>query len=102
MPPLSPKELHQLNVGSGNYNCYAPLQPPPAGRSRIKSFKCKLDADPGEAPLKTPKLDRNVVFEQLKASDEAMISIKDSFNDALLMLPWSPWTTSSPACLLTF
>jgi hypothetical protein len=80
--PLSPRELHQLNVGSGNYNRYAPLLPPPAGRPRINS-KRKFEVDQAGAPPKTPKLDRNVVFEQLKASEEAMTGIKDSFKDAL-------------------
>jgi hypothetical protein len=80
--PLSPKELHQLNVGSGNYNRYAPLAPPPAGRPRINS-KRKLDVDNDDAPLKTPRLDHNAVFQQLKASEEAMTGIKDSFKEAL-------------------
>jgi hypothetical protein len=36
-----------------------------------------------EAPTKTPKLDHNIVFEQLKSSEEVMVSIKESFKDAL-------------------
>ncbi len=80
--PLSPRELHQLNVGSGNYNRYAPLLPPPPGRQRLNS-KRKYDSDNPDVPPKTPKLDHNVVFEQLKASEEAMTGIKDSFKEAL-------------------
>jgi hypothetical protein len=80
--PLSPRELHKLNVGSGNYNRYAPLLPPPTGRQRINS-KRKYDVDHLDIPPKTPKLDQNVVFDQLKASEEAMSIIKDSFKEAL-------------------
>ncbi len=80
--PLSPRELHQLNVGSGSYNRYAPLLPPPTGRPRLNS-KRKFDVEDCEAPTKTPKLDHNIVFEQLKSSEEAMVSIKESFKDAL-------------------
>jgi hypothetical protein len=80
--PLSPRELHQLNVGSGNYNRYAPLLAPPPGRQRINS-KRKFDVDHLDIPPKTPKLDHNAVFDQLKASEEAMSVIKDSFKEAL-------------------
>ncbi len=80
--PPSPKELHQQSIGSGSYNRFAPLLPPPAGRPRINS-KRKYDVDHSGAPPKTPKLDHNVVFEQLRASEEAMVTIKDSFKDAL-------------------
>jgi hypothetical protein len=80
--PFSPRELRQLNVGSGSYNRYAPLLPPPAGRPRLNS-KRKFDAEECEAPTKTPKLDHNIVFEQLKSSEDAMVSIKESFKDAL-------------------
>ncbi len=80
--PLSPKELHQLSVGSGNYNRYTPLLQPTMGRSRINS-KRKYEAESSDAPPKTPRLDHNAVFEQLQASEEAMVSIKESFKDAL-------------------
>jgi hypothetical protein len=80
--PPSPKELHQQSIGSASYNRFAPLLPPSAGRPRINS-KRKHDVDHSDAPPKTPKLDHNVVFEQLRASEEAMVSIKDSFKDAL-------------------
>ncbi len=51
--PLSPKELHQLSVGSGNYNRYTPLLQPTMGRSRINS-KRKYEVDSSDAP--PPKL----------------------------------------------
>jgi hypothetical protein len=63
--PLSPKDRHVMNVGTGNYNRSAPLLPPPAGRGRINS-KRKLDTDSLQADPETLRLDANIVFEQLK------------------------------------
>jgi hypothetical protein len=47
--PPSPKELQQQSIGSGSYNRFAPLLPPPVGRSRIYS-KRKYDVDHSDAP----------------------------------------------------
>ena len=80
--PLSPKDRHHQNIGTGNYNRFAPLMPPPPGRQRLNS-KRKYDDEGAAAAPKTPKLDPNAVFNQLKASEEAMTGIKESFKDAL-------------------
>jgi hypothetical protein len=80
--PLSPRDRHHLNVGTGNYNRFSILDPAPRGRNRIHS-KRKLDEEPLAAAPKTPKLDSNAIFSQLKASEEAVTGIKDCFKDAL-------------------
>ncbi len=69
--PLSPKDRHAMNVGTGNYNRFAPLMPPPTGRGRLNS-KRKLDSDSTQVEPKTPRLDSNIVFEQLKGSEESL------------------------------
>jgi hypothetical protein len=79
--PLSPKDRHSLNVGSGNYNRFAPLMPPPTKRGRINS-KRKFDDDPTDIAPKTPRLDANVVFSQLKGSEDAVAEIRQTFADA--------------------
>ncbi len=79
--PLSPKDRHSLNVGTGNYNRFAPLMPPPTKRGRINS-KRKLDDDPSDNTPKTPRLDANVVFSQLKGSEDAVAEIRQTFSDA--------------------
>jgi hypothetical protein len=38
-----------------------------------------LDDESITAALKTPKLDSNALFEQLKASEETVVGIKDCF-----------------------
>jgi hypothetical protein len=80
--PLTPKDRHTMNIGTGNYNRFAPLQPPPVGRSRINS-KRKYDDDTPALEPKTPRLDANLVFSQLKASDEAVSEIRKTLNDAI-------------------
>jgi hypothetical protein len=80
--PLTPKDRHSMNIGTGNYNRFAPLQPPAIGRSRINS-KRKYDDDSQPLEPKTPRLDANMVFSQLKASDEAVSEIRKTLNDAI-------------------
>jgi hypothetical protein len=75
--PITPKDRHSMNIGTGNYNRFAPLQPPPPGRSRINS-KRKYDDESPVLDPKTPRLDANLVFSQLKASDEAVSEIKQT------------------------
>ncbi len=80
--PLSPKERHSQNVGTGNYNRFAPLMPPPPGRPRLNS-KRKSDDDPPLAAPKTPRLDANLVFSQLRSTEEAVTDIRKCFEDAV-------------------
>jgi hypothetical protein len=80
--PLSPRDRHSQSVGTGNYNRFAPLMPPPTGRGRLNS-KRKLDDDLIATAPKTPKLDANVVFAQLKVTEDAVSEIRSSFNDAV-------------------
>jgi hypothetical protein len=76
--PITPKDRHSIC----NYNRFAPLQPPPPGRSRINS-KRKYDDESPVLDPKTPRLDANLVFSQLKASDEAVSEIRKQLNDAI-------------------
>jgi hypothetical protein len=80
--PLTPKDRHTMNIGTCNYNRFAPLQPPPMGRSRINS-KRKYDDDTPTLEPKTPRLDANLVFSQLKASDEAVSEIRKTLDEAV-------------------
>jgi hypothetical protein len=80
--PLSPKDRHTMNVGTGNYNRFAPLLPPPSGRGRLNS-KRKLDSDSTQVEPKTPRLDPNVVFDQLKGSEESLNEIRKTLSDAV-------------------
>jgi hypothetical protein len=80
--PLSPKDRHSQNIGTGNYNRFAPLLPPPPARGRLNS-KCKLDDGAQAATPKTPRLDANVVFAQLKVTEDAVSEIRSSFADAI-------------------
>ena len=80
--PLSPKDRHSQNIGTGNYNRFAPLMPPPPARGRLNS-KRKLDDGAQAVAPKTPRLDANVVFSQLKVTEDAMSEIRSSFADAV-------------------
>jgi hypothetical protein len=71
-----------MNVGTGNYNRFAPLLPPPSGRGRLNS-KRKLDSDSIQVEPKTPRLDANAVFEQLKGSEESLSEIRKTLSDAV-------------------
>jgi hypothetical protein len=55
--------------------------PPPTKRGRINS-KRKFDDDPTDITPKTPRLDANVVFSQLKGSEDAVAEIRQTFSDA--------------------
>jgi hypothetical protein len=80
--PLCPKDRHSQNIGTGNYNRFAPLMPPPPARGRLNS-KRKLDEGAQAAAPKTPRLDANVVFAQLKVTEDAVSEIRSSFADAI-------------------
>ncbi len=80
--PLNPKDQHLISVGTGNCNRFAPLLPPPLRRQRINS-KPKLDDSTELPPPKTPGLDINVVFAQLKESEDTMMEIKKTLDKAL-------------------
>jgi hypothetical protein len=80
--PLSPKDRHSMNIGTGNYNRFAPLQVPPPGRPRLNS-KRKHEGDSLQAEPKTPKLDANVVFAQLKGSEEAVSEVRKTLSEAI-------------------
>ncbi len=79
--PLSPKDKHQRNIGTGNYNRFSALTAPEA-RLRLNS-KRKLDEDNLPAPPKTPRLDANAVFEQLKGTEELAVEMRKAIKDAL-------------------
>ncbi len=80
--PLSPKDRHSLNVGTGNYNRFAPLLPPPDGRRRLNSKRKYEDETPHSEP-KTPRLDANTVFAQLKVTEDSVSEIWKNLNDAI-------------------
>ncbi len=80
--PLSPKDRHTLNIGTGNYNRFAPLLPPPSGRGRLNSKRKLDDATPPITP-KTLRLDANVVFAHLKGSEDAVSEVRASLTEAL-------------------
>jgi hypothetical protein len=80
--PLSPKDRHSQNIGTGNYNRFAPLLPPPSGRSRLNSKRKLDDSSPPITP-KTPRLDANVVFAQLKSSEDIVSEVRTALSEAL-------------------
>ncbi len=73
--PLSPKERHQRDTGSGNYNRFHLLQTS-TPRPRLGS-KRKLDPDPLFVS-KTPKLDPNLVFGQLKEVEDNLVVVRST------------------------
>jgi hypothetical protein len=73
--PLSPKERHQRDTGTGNYNRFSALVPP-SPRPRLGS-KRKLDPDPAMT-VKTPRLDPNVVFDQLRDVEDNLVVVKSA------------------------
>jgi hypothetical protein len=56
--------------------------PPPPARGRLNS-KRKLDDGAQAVAPKTPRLDANVVFSQLKVTEDAISEIRSSFADAV-------------------
>ncbi len=80
--PISPRDRHSQNIGTGNYNRFAPLLPPPPGRGRLNS-KRKYDEDQPPVTPKAPRLDANVVFSQLKNTGDAVFEIRKSLSDAI-------------------
>jgi hypothetical protein len=73
--PLSPRQQHQRDTGSGNYNRFSLLQPP-SPRPRLGS-KRKLDQPP-TADAKSPRLDPNLVFGQLKEVEDNLVVVKST------------------------
>jgi hypothetical protein len=73
--PLSPRERHQRDTGTGNYNRFS-LLAPQSPRPRLSS-KRKLDPDP-TAAVKNPRLDSNVVFEQLREVEDNLSVVKST------------------------
>jgi hypothetical protein len=80
--PLTPRDRHTMNIGSGNYNRFAPLLSAPPGRPRINS-KRKFADDSDHGMPKTPRLDANVVFDQLKGSEDVVSEIRTTLAEAL-------------------
>lgn len=74
--PLSPRERHQRDTGTGNYNRFKLLQPS-SPRPRLRS-KRKLDPDPAVVESKTPRLDPNIVFGQLKEVEDNLVVVKST------------------------
>jgi hypothetical protein len=74
---LSAAQQHQAKVGIGTYNRYSPLTP----RGRIlSSGKRQLEIqgeDDGNAN-KAPKLDSNLVFDQLKEQDSIIAEVEST------------------------
>ncbi len=73
--PLSLRQQHQRDTGSGNYNRFSLLQPP-SPRPRLGS-KRKLDQPP-VAEAKAPRLDPNTVFGQLKEVEDNLVVVKST------------------------
>ncbi len=69
--PLSPREQHQRDTGTGNYNRFSSLAP------QSPSSKRKLDPDP-TAVMKNPRLDSNVVFDQLREVEDNLSVVKST------------------------
>jgi hypothetical protein len=74
--PLSPKDRHQRDTGTGNYNRFNLLQPN-SPRPRLGS-KRKLDPDPISFESKSPRLDQNTLFGQLKEVEDNLVVVKST------------------------
>ncbi len=74
--PLSPKDRHQRDTGTGNYNRFSLLQPN-SPRPRLGS-KRKLDPDPSSLESKSPRLDQNTLFGQLKEVEDNLVVVKST------------------------
>ena len=72
---------HQQHTGKGNYNRFAPLE-----RNRtFSSGKRQLSASDGaeSVSVKSPKLDSNLIFEQLKGQDAIFAEAKTLMDTAI-------------------
>ena len=72
---------HQQHTGKGNYNRFAPLE-----RNRtFSSGKRQLSASDGAeaVSVKTPKLDSNLIFDQLKGQDAIFAEAKTLLDTAI-------------------
>ncbi len=69
--PLSSSKIHRENVGKGNYNRFQALDQ----RTRTFSIgKRRLPTEDSTAEVasKTPRLDSNLIFEQLKVHEDKL------------------------------
>ena len=82
--PPSPKELHQSNVGKGNFNRWNALgggdgrRPSISGKRQLES-----SSPPPSAPQKAPRLDPNLLFEQMKAHEGKLTEAETILNEAV-------------------
>ncbi len=77
-------DRHRAAVGAGNYNRFLPI----ASRSRTPSQKrARLsDSEVHANQVKLPKLDAQVIFEQLKDHDSCMAKAKDALSSAAIAI----------------
>jgi hypothetical protein len=79
-PVASAMESHRENLGKGNYNRFQALDP--RGRT-FSTGKRRLPTDDGtpETVSKTPRLDSNTLFEQMRVHEEKLKSAKTILDD---------------------
>ena len=71
---------HQNLTGTGNYNRFAPLSP--RGRLPSQGKRLRENLAPEENPPKAPRVDANLVFDQLKAQDVIFQEAKSLLDNA--------------------
>jgi hypothetical protein len=76
----TPIQVHQANTGTGTYNRYELLNPRGRTFSVGKRQLEKSDYCDGNAP-KTPKLDSNLVFEQLRDQDGIFKEVESALGE---------------------
>jgi hypothetical protein len=78
--PLSSSDAHRENIGKGSYNRFQALEP----RTRTFSIgkrRLPVDNSSAETASKTPRLDSNVLFEQMKAHKDNLRNAKQVLED---------------------
>jgi len=75
--PPTAMEKHRASVGAGNYNRFSALATTPAKRKRTDEEEV-----PVASQQKQPRLDAQVIFDQLKEHDKHMESAKDALSSA--------------------
>ena len=80
----SPQDLHRQRVGKGNFNRWNSL----SDDSRRPSFSGKRQLEissspPPDAPAKAPRLDSNMLFEQMKAHEGKLKEAKTILEEAV-------------------
>jgi hypothetical protein len=78
--PLSSSEIHRENIGKGNYNRFQALD------QRTRTFsvgKRRLPTEDSTAEVasKTPRLDSNLIFEQLKVHEDKLKNAKQVLDE---------------------